>query len=256
VAVTRLPSLDELTALVHAAARSGDEEPRAARLRAAVAVGQELTARGDALIERFVSDARAAGMSWTQIGEEFGTSKQAAQQRYGRGAVDTGSWPGRWTPSAYDALVRAGDEARDLGHGYIGTEHVLLGVLATDRGVAARVLADLGVDREAVLGTDCMSHRPPRLPEQDCLEVMPRLKQALEHASRLAERLGTGSADTEHLLAGILAVPGAMAIEILRRLGVRADKVRGALAAELGVDADRLAPPHRRRRRRLLAKAS
>jgi len=255
MAPARLPSLDELTALVDGAARSGDEEPRAATLRAAIAIGRDLTARGDALIERFVSDARAAGMSWTEIGQAFGTSKQAAQQRYGRGAVATAAWPGRWTPGAYEALVRAGEEARDLGHDYIGTEHVLLGLLATEGGLAFRALRDLGVDRDAVLATDCMSHRPPRRPEPACLGVMPRLKQALEQASRLAERLGAGSADTEHLLAGIVAVPGAMAVEILRRLGVRADDVLEALAAELGIEADRLAPPHRRRRRRLLAKA-
>jgi ATP-dependent Clp protease ATP-binding subunit ClpA len=85
---------------------------------------------------------------------------------------------------------------------------------------------------------------------------MPRLKQAMEYAWRLAERLGVGSADTEHLLAGVVAVPGAMAIEILKRLGVRPEDVREALAAELDVDADRLVFAHRRRRRRLLAKAS
>jgi hypothetical protein len=251
-----LPSLEELADLVRRAPLSGDEQPQAARLRTAIEIGREMSGRGDALVERFVSEARSAGMSWTQIGQEFGTSKQAAQQRYGRTPADVGGWPGRWTPRAYDALGRAGEEARRLGHDSIGTEHVLLGLLATDRGLAARVLEDLGVTREAVLGTGCMKPPPQRRPEQECLGVMPRLKQALEYASRLADRLGAGSADTEHMLAGIVAVPGAMAVEVLKRLGVRADHVREALAAELGVEADRLTPAHRRRRRRLLAKAS
>jgi hypothetical protein len=252
----RLPSVDELAALVQARARSVDEQPQAARLRTAIEIGRELTGSGDALVERFVSEARAAGLSWTQIGQQFGTSKQAAQKRYGPGPADEGSWPGRWRPRAYDALNRAAEDARELGHDYIGTEHALLGLLATEAGLATHVLGDLGVTREAVLATSCMTPAPPERRQQDCVGVMPRLKQAMEYAWRLAERLDAGPADTEHLLAGIVAVPGAMAIEILKRLGVRADDVREALAQELDVDADRLVFAQRRRRRRLLAKAS
>jgi hypothetical protein len=251
----QLPSVDDLARLVAADAQSVDERQHAARLRVAIEIGQELTGRGDALVERFVSEARAAGLSWTQIGEQFGTSKQAAQKRYGPGPADEAGWPGRWTPAAHDALHRAGEEARELGHDYIGTEHALLGLMATGAGLAAYVLADLGVTREAVLATSCMESRAPQPRQQDCLGVMPRLKQALEYASRIAERLGPGAADTEHVLAGIVAVPGAMAIEILKRVGVRADDVRLALATELDVDAARLVVV-RRRRRRLLAKAS
>jgi Clp amino terminal domain, pathogenicity island component len=255
VSDARLPSLDELAALVHARARSVHEQPEAARLGIAIGIGQELSGSGDALVERFVSEARAAGLSWTQIGAQFGTSKQAAQKRYGAGSADQGGWPGRWTPAAHDALNRAGDDARELGHDYIGTEHALLGLLATDAGLAARVLTDFGVTRHAVLATSCMKPGPPPQ-QQDCLGVMPRLKQAIEYAWRIAERLGTGTADTEHLLAGIVAVPGAMAVEILRRLDVRPDDLRAALATELDVEAERLVVGYRRRRRRLLAKAT
>jgi Clp amino terminal domain, pathogenicity island component len=244
-----------LAALVQQRAQSIDEQPQVARLRTAIELGDELSGIGDALIERFVSEARAAGLSWTQIGQQFGTSKQAAQKRYGTGPAEEGSWPGRWTPGAHDALNRAAEDARKLGYHYVGTEHALLGLLATEGGLAARVLADLGVTRQAVLATSCMKPGPPHQPQQDCLGVMPRLKQAIEYAWRIAERLGPGAADTEHLLAGIVAVPGAMAIEILKRLGVRADEVRAALAAELDVEAERLVVV-RRRRRRLLAKAS
>jgi hypothetical protein len=251
-----LPSVDELAALVQAGARLVDEEPQAARLRVAIEIGRELSDSGDALVERFVSEARAAGLSWTQIGQQFGTSKQAAQKRYGPAPADQGAWPGRWTPGAHDALNRAGEEARELGHDYIGTEHALLALLATEAGLAAGVLAELGVTREAVLATSCMKPGPPQQRQQDCLGVMPRLKQAMEHAWRIAERLGAGTADTEHLLAGIVAVPGAMAIEILKRVGVRAGDVRSGLAAELDVEAERLVLEHRRRRRRLLAKAT
>jgi hypothetical protein len=81
---------------------------------------------------------------------------------------------------------------------------------------------------------------------------MPRLKQALEHTRRIADRLDARLADTEHLLAGIVAVPDSMAVEILRRLGVRDTDVLAALAGRLAVEPQRLGTP-RRRRRRLLA---
>jgi ATP-dependent Clp protease ATP-binding subunit ClpA len=232
--------------------RAQDDSP-AARLRVAMETGHELSDVGDALIERFVSEARAAGLSWTQIGQQFGTSKQAAQKRYGAGATET--WPGRWSPAARHALVRAEEEARGLARPYVGTEHVLLGLLAGEDDVAARVLVYLGVTREGLLGTSCMQvdrHEPP---DFDCLAVMPRLKQALEHASRIAERLGQRVPGTEHLLGGLLTVPGALAVEILKQVGVRPDDVRDELASRLGVEPDQLVVG-RPRRRRLLSASS
>jgi hypothetical protein len=128
-------------------------------------------------------------------------------------------------------------------------------LLATEGALAAQVLDDLGVTREAVLATSCMNPGPRETRQYDCLTVMPRLKQALDYAGRIADGLGQGVPNTEHLLAGIVTVPGALAVEILRRLGVGADDVRAALAARLDIDPERLIVT-RRRRRRLLAKTS
>jgi len=61
---------------------------------------------------------------------------------------------------------------------------------------------------------------PGGVSPQACLPLMPRLKQALEHSRRIADALDTRLADTEHLLAGTVAVPDSMAVEMLRRLGV------------------------------------
>jgi ATP-dependent Clp protease ATP-binding subunit ClpA len=69
---------------------------------------------------------------------------------------------------------------------------------------------------------------------------MPRLKQAIEHARWIAVDLGDRDASAEHLLAGIVAVPDSIAVELLRCVGVSADDVRAGLAAELGIDASRL----------------
>jgi hypothetical protein len=251
----RLPSVDELAALVRGRRESPGETPAAERLRNAIEIGYQLADIGDALVERFVSEARAAGLSWTEIGQQFGTSKQAAQKRYGAAGVAAGQWPGLWASAAREALNRAGERARELGHDYVGTEHLLLGLLDTADGVAAHVLVDLGVSTDGVLATSCMQAGPATQQGPECLGVMPRLKQALEHARHFADDLGHGVPNTEHLLAGMLAVRGAMALEILRRLGVRVGDLRAALAERLGVDARRLIV-ERPRRRRLLAKAS
>lgn len=242
----RLPAIHELVAIVEARA---SEQP-ATRLRLAIDLGRELTDLGDILIGRFVTEAREAGLSWTEIGHLFGTSKQAVQQRYGTAPAEPGGWPGQWSTTARTALDRAAAEARNLGHDYVGTEHALLALASAERGLAAGVLAHLGVTRERVLATSCMTPGPH--PQQDCLSIMPRYKQALEHSRRIADGLAARTADTEHLLAGIVAVRDSMAIEILRRLKVSTDDVRSALAERMEVEPQRLGAP-RRRRRRLLA---
>jgi nucleotide-binding universal stress UspA family protein len=245
----RLPALHELAAIVES--RAGDPTP-ATRLRVAIGLGRELTDLGDALIGRFVSDGRAAGLSWTEIGQTFGITKQAVQQRYGTAIDHIDRWPGRWTADAQRALDRAGEEARALGHNYVGTEHALLALVTAERAAAADVLRDLGVTRERMLSTSCMkpdvADRAPQAP----LSVMPRLKQALEHGQRIADALHADGADNEHLLAGIVAVRDSMAVEILRRLGVSHAAVLEGLARRLDVEPQRLGAP-RRRRRRLLA---
>jgi hypothetical protein len=248
VAQDRLPTTEELAALVND--RAGEQVP-ASSLREAIDVGRQLTELGDELIGRFVAEARACGLSWTEIGQAFGTSKQAVQKRYGAAVDDLGRWPARWTADANDALDRAGDEARRLGHNYVGTEHVVLALMTAERGIAGEVLRALGVSPRRMLATSCLRAGRDQDEPGEPLSVMPRLKQALERGRHVADGLGARLADTEHLLAGIVAVPDSMAVEILRRLGVSAEDVRAALAERLDIDPQRLGA-RRRRRRRLL----
>jgi hypothetical protein len=212
----------------------------------AIGLSHQLTGAADALVERFVADARGAGMSWAEIGELFGTSRQAAQQRYAQASALVGAWPGRWTPAARGVLDRAGEQARRLGHAAVGTEHVLL-ELAGANGHAAEVLAALGVTGERILAQGCLGPAAAAS-ERSSLGVRPRLKRALEHARRFADRLSHPGADTGHLLAGLLAVPDSLAVEILARCGVEAGAARAALAARLDCDPSMLEPPRRRRR--------
>jgi len=255
-----LPTPETLAALV--AARTGEAGAQG-RLRVAIELGRELSDSGDALIERFVADARAAGVSWTEIGALFGTSKQAAQKRYaatvsepsGVAGPPAAGRPGRVGPRG--VLDRAGEQARGLGHNYLGTEHVLLELLDVRHGIAAKVLAELGITRGVVLGelagiTGLCEPQPYDCPPP----ITPRLKQALEHALFIAARLGHPTADTEHLLAGMVSVPDALAVKILCRHGVSPDDVRVALAQPLQTQTEpaQLVVARPRRRRRLLTK--
>jgi len=234
-------SVDDLVRLV----RSREQQP-SERLRLAIALGRQLSETGDELIERFVAEARDARLSWTEIGGSFGTSKQAVQKRYGGTPGDAG----RGAAVGRQVLEQAGQHARELGHNYVGTEHVLF-ALREREDLAAHVLAELGVTREGLL-SQLGPVIDPRPYEQIC--VVPPLKQALENARRIAGELGYRAPSAEHVLAGVVAVPDSMAVDILGRLGATPDEVRAALAARLGIDATLLVAA-RRRRRRLLARA-
>jgi len=222
-----------------------------ARLRAAVETADQLHALGDELVERFVRDARGSGTSWAEIGALLGVSKQAAQQRFVAGrAIPDGAWPERFTDAARRAIAIGADEARALGHPFLGTEHVLLGLFAEIDGVAARALRALGITEAAVRErhNELIGAQEPT--GQEGLSVMPRLKQALELARRLAEAHGRDRADTEHLLLGLVQVKGTLAARILAELGADADRVRAQLASMLGVEAEDLVASVGRRRRR------
>lgn len=241
--MTDLPSPDALAALVTDSA--SDDSP-AERLRRAVDVSRRLTERADELVERFVLEARTAGVSWAEIGEAFGTSKQAAQKRYAVVGARVGLWPPHLADAAQRAMERAVEAASELGNNYVGTEHALVGLVETESGLAAYALADLGVTRKGVL------RQLPPVGEPrpyDALGVMPRLKRALELAGELAARLRHRQVNTEHLLAAIVQVPDAYAVCILDKLGVGAKDVRAALAARMSVDKELLVVQRRRRRR-------
>jgi ATP-dependent Clp protease ATP-binding subunit ClpC len=132
----------------------------------------------------------------------------------------------RFTERTRDALTLAQDEARRLGHGYVGTEHVLLGILRRTDSVGARVLtgrgipldaARLAVEREIGRG-DATSDGERRL--------TPRLKLVLDFAAKEARALGHGYLGTEHVLFGIAREGEGVAARILHDAGVTAEEVR------------------------------
>jgi hypothetical protein len=221
------------------------------RLRAAVLVSDELRDVGDQLLDGFVASARGAGCSWSEIGAVLGVSKQAAQQRFVAAGVAGKTSPADVTQPVRAAVSAAHDQARALGHNYVGTEHLLVGLLTQHEGHGVRALASLGITVDAVLaqtrdivGVGCA-------PSSESVPITPRAKRAIELAMAEARRLGGGFADTEHLLLALVGVEDGLAAKILGHLGASPERVRGELARLLGVNVADLAPPVRRRRRLL-----
>jgi hypothetical protein len=216
--------LDDLIAEVE-----GDEPLD--RLSSAMGVKADLDELGDALIGHFVDEARRAGSSWSEIGTAMGVTKQAAQQRHtserpgrGRGRF------GRFTPRARNAVREAGDAAHELRHVAIGTEHLLLGLLAVSQGIAARSLTDMGVTRDAVLakiqrgeGTRRRGHLP----------FSPLAKQAMEATPQIAMTMAHNYIGTEHLLLALFRVRDGLAATLLSELGITEDRVRNDIVQRI-----------------------
>jgi hypothetical protein len=237
----------DISGLVEQRAQSSDPLDR---LKAAVAVVDELRNVGEEVLDRFVAESRDARCSWSEVGAVLGVSKQAAQQRFPAGGP-LRSWPDGVTDTVRAAMVLAQEESRYLGHNYVGNEHLLLGLLAQTDGVAADVLGGLGVTREAIVARtrEIVGAGTPRRWEP--LGVSPRLKRGLELARAEARRLGHRCVGTEHVLLGIARLDEGVGARLLRELGAPPDRVREEVATRLGVDAGQLAPPPRRRTRLL-----
>jgi ATP-dependent Clp protease ATP-binding subunit ClpC len=143
------------------------------------------------------------------------------------------------------ALALAQEEARRLRHGYLGTEHVLLGLLREPDGAAARLLADLGVGLdnvrarvEAIVGmgaADLASGRCRRPAAAGGLRFAPRSKRVLQRAAEEADRRHHARVGDVHLLLGIVAEKEGVAAGVLAQVGVvNSPAFQARIAAALG----------------------
>jgi ATP-dependent Clp protease ATP-binding subunit ClpC len=130
----------------------------------------------------------------------------------------------RFTQRARHVLTLAHQEAERASQGFIGTEHLLLGLLEEDGGVAGRVLRELGLETERVRE---MIQRVGSLGgyESGRIELAPDTQQVLEYAIDEAHKMGHHYIGTEHLLLGLVRSEGA-AMEVLKKLGVTPDQIR------------------------------
>src|SRR5215468_3772759 len=132
----------------------------------------------------------------------------------------------RFTQRARRVLSLAQEEAERLKHNTIGTEHLLLGLMREEGGVAGRVLRDLGLEQAKVEAmVEELTRATMRVPSKS-LDLSPGTKRVLELAVDEARRMGHHYIGTEHLLLGLVRLTEGVAIDILKRLGVSPEEVR------------------------------
>ena len=132
----------------------------------------------------------------------------------------------RFTDRARRVVVLAQEEARGLNHNYIGTEHILLGLIHEGEGVAAKALEDLGIGldsvREQVVDIIGQGQQAP----SGHIPFTPRAKKVLELSLREALQLGHNYIGTEHILLGLIREGEGVAAQVLQKLGADLPKVR------------------------------
>jgi ATP-dependent Clp protease ATP-binding subunit ClpA len=137
----------------------------------------------------------------------------------------------RFTDQCRQAIVLAQEEARQLSHDHIGTEHVLAGLLREERGAAARVLEASGVNQDAVRQQIEAIAGPGQGPARGHIPFTPRVKKgfelALQEAIRLGRHIGTG-----HLLLGLIGQGDCMAVQVLCALGVNMEEFHSRVIVE------------------------
>jgi ATP-dependent Clp protease ATP-binding subunit ClpA len=148
----------------------------------------------------------------------------------------------RFTERARQVVVLAQDEARAFQHNYIGTEHLLLGLLREEEGLAARVLETLDVTVEEVRAQVALIIGEGDEVATGQIPFTPRAKRVLELALREALQLGHNHIGTEHILLGLVLEGGGVAMRILLDLDVDAEKIRNEIVNALAAPAEPIAP--------------
>jgi len=155
----------------------------------------------------------------------------------------------RLTQRAKRVLSLAHQEAERMRHSYIGTEHLLLGLIREEGGVAARVLRELGLEVSRV---EEIVERltPPGQHESGKVDLSPGTQQVLQFAFEEAQKLGTSYVSTEHLLLGLVRYKDGIALNVLRRLGVSPEQIRRQTRRVLQESSAPRRTPERTRERR------
>ena len=139
----------------------------------------------------------------------------------------------KFTPRAEEALRLSQEAAEEMGHGYVGSEHLLLGLLREEEGIAHRVLSEYGVTDEMVCDVLQRSVGKGTSGVAPSQGLTPRAKSVVELAVSESARMGSSYIGTEHLLMGILREGGNMALRILRAMGVDPKKMYSSIVQKL-----------------------
>ncbi|AJE82525.1 hypothetical protein SLNWT_2149 [Streptomyces albus] len=199
-----------------------------ARISEAQLRNQTLADLGDQLVDHYVGRAKRAGASWSEVGEAIGVSKQAAQQRHSPAPFD------RFTERNRHSIVLAQEAARTHKHDFIGTEHLLLGLLGERQGLAYEVLlAKTGAERRVREAVEAALPPAGKKAPRGHIAFRPESKEAIEQALAAAVDLGHDRVGTEHSLLGLIRVEASPAAGILRELGFTPEELRETVRAEV-----------------------
>ena len=139
----------------------------------------------------------------------------------------------RFTDDAQRVLSFAQEAALELGHDYVGTEHVLIGLTKVKNGVAAKALEELGILTEDIF--EAVENQVGRGNKKaTSIYMTPRVKHVLELAVQVANRMNHNYVGTEHILLGLLSDGGGVAVGILRAMNIRTDDIVEAIRHILG----------------------
>jgi ATP-dependent Clp protease ATP-binding subunit ClpC len=139
-----------------------------------------------------------------------------------------------FTPRAQQVLALARKEADRFNHNYVGTEHILLGLIKLGQGVAVNVLHKLGLDLETVrMQVEQQVGSGPETKMVGNIPYTPRVKKVLALASKEAKALNHSYVGTEHILLGLLREGEGVAAQVLRNLDINLDKARNEILKEL-----------------------
>ncbi|MFO0831585.1 MAG: ATP-dependent Clp protease ATP-binding subunit [Phycisphaerales bacterium] len=145
----------------------------------------------------------------------------------------------RFTDRARKVMALANQEAQRLNHEYIGTEHILLGLVKEGSGVGANVLRNLDVDlRKVRLEVEKLVRAGPEMVTMGKLPQTPRAKKVIEYAIEEARNLNHNYVGTEHLLLGLLREHDGVAAQVLMNLGLKLEEVREEVLNLLGAGQD------------------
>ncbi|NUQ67893.1 MAG: ATP-dependent Clp protease ATP-binding subunit [Phycisphaerales bacterium] len=145
----------------------------------------------------------------------------------------------RFTDRARKVMALANQEAQRLNHEYIGTEHILLGLVKEGSGVGANVLKNLDVDlRKVRLEVEKLVKAGPEMVTMGKLPQTPRAKKVIEYAIEEARNLNHNYVGTEHLLLGLLREHDGVAAQVLMNLGLKLEEVREEVLNLLGAGSE------------------
>jgi len=139
----------------------------------------------------------------------------------------------RFTDDAQRVISFAQEAALELGHDYVGTEHVLIGLIKVKNGVAAKALNELGLSAETII-EDVEEHIGRGNKKASSVYMTPRVKHVLELAVEVANHMNHNYVGTEHILLGLLSDGGGVAVGILRNHNIRANDIVDTIRTILG----------------------